>query len=86
MAERRQDDPLVRRPPPDCTASEAMARIDARNMVSLVRDLTLYMPPPYKERLLKDGSVQVKLGKYTVLITVNGRFESPTGEYGRTNW
>lgn len=85
MAKPRKD-PHVHRPNPTLTAHEVMAETDARNMVSLVRDLTTYMPPPYKEKLLRDGSIQVKLGKYTVLVMVNGRFETPTGEYGRATW
>lgn len=85
MAKSRKD-PHVHRPDPTLTPQEVMAEIDARNMINLVRDLTTYMPSPYKEKLLRDGSIQVKLGRYTVMIVVNGRFEQPVGEYGRADW
>jgi len=74
------------KPEPQLTAHEIMAHADAENMIGLVRDLTTYMPPPYKETLLRDGCLFIKLGKYQIQITISGKFEMPVEGYGRVNW
>ena len=79
-------DPLVHRPDPTLTPHEIIAKNDARNMLTLIHDLTAYMPPSCKARLRESGVFQVRLGEYQVQITLHGRFEAPTEKYGRVHW
>ena len=79
-------DPFVHRPNPTLTPHEVIAKADAVNMLNLVRDLTAYMPPMFKEQLQRDGCMSIKLGKYRVQVTLCERFEMAVGEYGKAPW
>lgn len=83
---RSKRDPFVKRPNPTLTPHEMIAKNDAMNMLNLMRDLTAYMPPPYKAQLQRYGCLSFKLGKYRVQIVECKRFEMSVEEYGKAQW
>ena len=67
MARSRRDIE-VKRPDPNLTAHEMMARTDAEHTVKAAQDLVDGLPPQYKEPLKMGKGIMIRLDKYTVQV------------------
>lgn len=63
-----------RKAPPTLTSAEIMQQEDAKHLLTLLQDLIVYMPPPFKAQLEAKGYLEVGVPKYRIQIVDRKRF------------